>query len=412
VTQPRRIRKVLVANRGEIAVRVLRTCQEMGLRTVAVYSDADRGALHVRKADEAVHLGPSPARESYLSIERLLDAAKKTGADAIHPGYGFLSERAELARAVEAAGLTFVGPRPEAMEIMGEKTSARARMRAAGVPVVPGSDGPLPDEAAALAAAEGLGWPVMVKAVAGGGGRGMKRVERAADLPAAWRSAQREAQAAFGDGQLYLEKAIDRARHVEVQVFCDEHGGAIHLGERDCSVQRRHQKVVEESPSPFVDPPLRAALCEVALAAARAVGYRGAGTWSSWWARPALVPGDEHPARWSTRSPSSSPASTWCACSSRWPRVAGCRRRRPSPSAATPSRRGSAPRTRPAASCPARARSPTSGSRAARASATTGVSTAASWSRPTTTRCSASSRPGPRRATRRWRGWRGPSPTT
>ncbi len=278
MTQPRRIRKVLVANRGEIAVRVLRTCQEMGLRTVAVYSDADRGALHVRKADEAVHLGPSPARESYLSIERLLDAAKKTGADALHPGYGFLSERAELARAVEAAGLTFVGPRPEAMEIMGEKTSARARMRAAGVPVVPGSDGPLPDEAAALAAAEGLGWPVMVKAVAGGGGRGMKRVEQAADLPAAWRSAQREAQAAFGDGQLYLEKAIDRARHVEVQVFCDEHGGAIHLGERECSVQRRHQKVVEESPSPFVDPPLRAALCEVALAAARAVGYRGAGT--------------------------------------------------------------------------------------------------------------------------------------
>ncbi len=256
--QPKRIRKVLVANRGEIAVRVIRTCQEMGVGTVAVYSDADRGALHVRSADEAVHLGPSPARESYLVMERLLDAAKQTGADAVHPGYGFLSERADFARAVEAAGLVFVGPRPEAMEAMGEKTRARARMVAAGVPVVPGSDGPLAGEAEALACAGRIGWPVMVKAAAGGGGRGMRRVERAEDLPAAWQSARREAQAAFGDDRLYLEKALSRPRHVEVQVFGDEHGAAIHLGERECSVQRRHQKVIEESPSPALDEPLRA----------------------------------------------------------------------------------------------------------------------------------------------------------
>jgi acetyl-CoA carboxylase biotin carboxylase subunit len=278
VNQPKRIRKVLVANRGEIAVRIIRTCQEMGIATVAVYSDADRGALHVRCADEAVHLGGSPARESYLSVERLLDAAKKTGADALHPGYGFLSEKPELARAVEAAGLIFVGPTPEAMQAMGEKTSARARMQAAGVPVVPGSDGPLAGEAEALACAERLGWPVMVKAASGGGGRGMRRVEKAEELPAAWAAAGREARAAFGDERLYLEKALSRPRHVEVQIFCDQHGGAIHLGERECSVQRRHQKVVEESPSPLLDPPLRAAMCQVALTAARAVGYRGAGT--------------------------------------------------------------------------------------------------------------------------------------
>jgi acetyl-CoA carboxylase biotin carboxylase subunit len=278
VSQPKRIRKVLVANRGEIAVRIVRTCQEMGLATVAVYSDADRGALHVRTADEAVHLGASPARESYLSIERLLDAARATGADAVHPGYGFLSERAEFARAVEAAGLTFVGPRPEAMEAMGEKTRARAFMQAAGVPVVPGSDGALPSEAEALACAARLGWPVMVKAAAGGGGRGMRRCERAEELPAAWQAARREAAAAFGDDRLYLEQALARPRHVEVQVFCDEQGGAIHLGERECSVQRRHQKVIEESPSPCLDEPLRAAMCQVALRAARAVGYRGAGT--------------------------------------------------------------------------------------------------------------------------------------
>jgi acetyl-CoA carboxylase biotin carboxylase subunit len=272
------IRKVLVANRGEIAVRVMRTCQEMGIATVAVYSDADRGALHVRRADEAVHLGPSPARESYLVIEKVIDAARKTGADAVHPGYGFLSERPELPRALEKAGLTFVGPPAAAIEAMGVKTAARAAMAAAGVPVVPGSAGVLAGEAEALSAAGALGFPVMIKAAAGGGGKGMKRCERPEDLPKLWASAKREAAAAFGDDRLYLEKALDRPRHVEVQVFCDEHGGAIWLGERECSVQRRHQKVVEESPSPLLDEPLRQAMGEVAVRAARAVGYRGAGT--------------------------------------------------------------------------------------------------------------------------------------
>jgi acetyl-CoA carboxylase biotin carboxylase subunit len=275
---PRPIRKVLVANRGEIAVRVMRTCAEMGIRTVAVYSDADRGSLHVRKADEAVHLGPAPARESYLSIERLLDAARRTGADAVHPGYGFLSERAEFARAVEGAGIAFVGPPPESMEAMGVKTTARQRMAAAGVPVVPGSEAPIADAAEARASAERLGYPVMIKAAAGGGGKGMKRCDRPEDFAALWQSAAREATSAFGDGRLYLEKFLDRPRHVEIQVFADGHGNVIHLGERECSVQRRQQKVIEESPSAAVDEDLRRAMGEVAIRAARAVGYRGAGT--------------------------------------------------------------------------------------------------------------------------------------
>ncbi len=274
----KRIRKVLVANRGEIAVRVLRTCREMGLATVAVYSDADRGALHVRKADEAVHLGPSPARDSYLVVEKVIDAAKKTGADAIHPGYGFLSERAELARAVEAAGLTFIGPPAESMDAMGVKTTARRNMNAAGVPTVPGSEGPIADEQEAKAFADALGYPVMIKAAAGGGGKGMKKVEREAEFAALWASARRESASAFGDERLYLEKFLDRPRHVEIQVFADEHGNVIHLGERECSVQRRQQKVVEESPSCILDEGLRAQMGEVAVRAARAVGYRGAGT--------------------------------------------------------------------------------------------------------------------------------------
>jgi acetyl-CoA carboxylase biotin carboxylase subunit len=278
VTQRRPIRKILVANRGEIAVRIMRTCREMGISSVAVYSDADRGSLHVRLADEAVHVGPPPARASYLSIERILAAAERTGADAVHPGYGFLSENAAFARAVEAAGITFIGPRAESMEAMGVKTTARRAMRAAGVPTVPGSADPIADEREARAVADGIGWPVMIKAAAGGGGKGMKRCDRPEDFAALWQSARREAAGAFGDDRLYLEKFLDQPRHVEMQVFADESGACIWLGERECSVQRRHQKVVEESPSCILDEELRAAMGEVAVRAAKAVDYRGAGT--------------------------------------------------------------------------------------------------------------------------------------
>ncbi|HVP69525.1 MAG TPA: acetyl-CoA carboxylase biotin carboxylase subunit [Anaeromyxobacteraceae bacterium] len=278
MSERRRIRKVLVANRGEIAVRVMRTCREMGIRTVAVYSDADRGALHVRMADEAVHIGPSPARQSYLASERILDAAARTGADAVHPGYGFLSERPDFNRACRDAGLTFVGPRPESQEEMGLKTSARRRMGAAGVPVVPGSDGPLSDEGEARAFADRIGYPVMLKAAAGGGGKGMKRCDRAEDFASLWQTAKRESASAFGDDRIYVEKFLERPRHVEVQVFADEAGNTIHLGERECSIQRRHQKIVEESPSAVVDEEMRGAMGRVAVAAARAVGYVGAGT--------------------------------------------------------------------------------------------------------------------------------------
>jgi len=274
----RKIEKVLIANRGEIAVRVIRTCQEMGKRTVAVYSDADRAALHVRLADEAVHIGPPAARESYLSVERILEACRRTRADAVHPGYGFLSEKAELARALEAAGVAFIGPPPESMDAMGVKTTARRNMAAAGVPTVPGSPGPISDEAEALALAGALGWPVMIKAAAGGGGKGMRRCDRAEDLARLWQSARREAASAFGDDRLYLEKLLDRPRHVEIQVFFDERGDGVWLGERECSVQRRQQKVIEESPSCALDERTRQAMGEVAVRAGRAVGYRGAGT--------------------------------------------------------------------------------------------------------------------------------------
>jgi acetyl-CoA carboxylase biotin carboxylase subunit len=278
MSAPRPIHKILVANRGEIAVRVIRTCREMGIPTVAVYSDADRGALHVRFATEAVHVGPAPARESYLAIDRIVAAARRTGADAVHPGYGFLSENPAFVRAVRAAGLTFIGPPAESMDAMGVKTTARRNMQAAGVPTVPGSDGPVADLAEAKAAADRLGYPVMIKAAAGGGGKGMKKVEREADLAAQLASARRESSGAFGDDRLYLEKFLERPRHVEIQIFADEHGNAIHLGERECSVQRRQQKVIEESPSCLVDPALRREMGEVAVRAARAVGYRGAGT--------------------------------------------------------------------------------------------------------------------------------------
>ncbi|WP_268990757.1 acetyl/propionyl/methylcrotonyl-CoA carboxylase subunit alpha [Reyranella aquatilis] len=270
--------KVLVANRGEIAWRVMRTARAMGYRTVAVHSDADRDAPHVAFADEAVRIGPPPVGESYLSIERILDAARRSGADAVHPGYGFLSENEAFAAACDKAGIVFIGPPPSAIAAMGNKAAAKRRMIDAGVPCVPGYQGPDQSDAHLEAEARKIGLPVMVKAAAGGGGRGMRLVEGDGDLLEAIRTARTEAESAFGSGELILEKAVVDARHVEIQVFADAHGNVIHLGERDCSVQRRHQKVIEEAPSPAVDPGLRARMGEAAVAAARAIGYRGAGT--------------------------------------------------------------------------------------------------------------------------------------
>ncbi|HYR18700.1 MAG TPA: acetyl-CoA carboxylase biotin carboxylase subunit [Myxococcales bacterium] len=274
------IRKVLIANRGEIAVRVARTCREMGIGTVAVYSDADRAALHVRSCDEAIRVGPPPSRESYLSIENVLAAARKTGADAVHPGYGFLSENAQFARACREAGLTFIGPPPEAMEEMGEKTRARRKVSEAGVPIVPGLKEPIAEggEEQAKRFAQEIGYPIMLKAAAGGGGKGMRLVAGPREFDAALATARREALSAFGDGRVYLEKAISRPRHVEIQIFADQLGSCLWLGERECSVQRRHQKVIEETPSPIVTPELRAKMGEVAVRAALAVKYEGAGT--------------------------------------------------------------------------------------------------------------------------------------
>jgi acetyl-CoA carboxylase biotin carboxylase subunit len=274
--------KILIANRGEIACRVMRACREMGIATVAVHSDADRDGVFVRMADEAVAIGAAPAKESYLRIDKIIAAARATGAQAIHPGYGFLSENADFADACTAAGIVFIGPPADAIRAMGGKTAARARMMAAGVPVVPGDNGKdgrgFASVAEAKAAAAKIGYPVMLKAAAGGGGRGIRIVDAESKLEAALASAQREAKAAFGDDAVYLEKAVVRARHIEVQVFGDQHGQAVHLFERDCSVQRRNQKVIEEAPSPAIDDALRAAMGDVAVKAALAVGYVGAGT--------------------------------------------------------------------------------------------------------------------------------------
>ena len=271
------IRRVLVANRGEIALRVVRACHDEGLEAVAVYSDADRNAPHVRAADHAVHIGASPASESYLVIDRVIEAARSSGAQAIHPGYGFLSERAPFARAVEDAGLVFVGPPSSAITAMGDKTSARRLMAAAGVPIVPGATAAMEDAAEAATVAADIGYPVLVKAAAGGGGKGMRVVHTPNELPAALSGASSEALKSFGDGAVYLEKYIERPRHVEIQVLAD-HLRTIHVGERECSVQRRHQKLLEEAPSIAVDPALRERMGQAAVAAAEAVGYRGAGT--------------------------------------------------------------------------------------------------------------------------------------
>jgi acetyl-CoA carboxylase biotin carboxylase subunit len=271
------VTRVLVANRGEIALRIIRACHEEGLEAVAVYSQADRLSPHVRAADLAVEIGPAAPSESYLRIDRLIEAARQTGAQAIHPGYGFLAERAAFAEAVEQAGLVFIGPPSSAIRAMGDKTEARRRMRAAGVPVVPGADAPVTDPAAARTLADSMGYPVMVKAAAGGGGKGMRVVTAPEELEGALASAASEALKAFGDDGVYLEKFIERPRHVEIQVLADGRR-TVHLGERECSVQRRHQKVLEEAPSVAVDATLRERMGAAAVAAARAVGYRSAGT--------------------------------------------------------------------------------------------------------------------------------------
>ena len=270
--------KILIANRGEIATRVIRTAQAMGYRTVAVYSEADADAPHVLMADEAVPIGPAPVGESYLVAEKLIEAARLSGADAVHPGYGFLSENADFARACEAAGIAFIGPSPEAIELMGSKRLSKLAMIDAGVPCIPGYQGSDQSDFTLLAEAERIGFPLMIKASAGGGGRGMRLAEGPDGLEGLLASARSEAQSAFGSGELILERAVINPRHIEIQVFADTHGNAVYLGERDCSVQRRHQKVVEEAPSPFVSPELRRAMGEAAVNAARACNYRGAGT--------------------------------------------------------------------------------------------------------------------------------------
>ena len=270
--------KLLIANRGEIAVRVIRACQDAGIRTVAVFSEADRDALHVRLADEAHAIGPAPATESYLVIDRLVAVARRTGADAVHPGYGFLAENAGFAEACRAAGLVFVGPPPAAIARMGDKTAARRAAVEAGVPIVPGTPDPVGSDAEAHRAARDLGFPVMIKAARGGGGKGMRIVSIPGELESALRLARSEAAAAFGDGAVYLEKAIVEPRHVEIQVLADAHGQILHLGERECSIQRRHQKLVEESPSPAVDGALRAEMGGAACRLLASAGYRNAGT--------------------------------------------------------------------------------------------------------------------------------------
>ena len=273
-------RKVLVANRGEIAVRITRALKELGILSVAVYSDADRESIHVWLADEAAHIGPSPSTESYLNIERILDAARQHQVDAIHPGYGFLSENAEFAAACRDAGITFIGPSPESIRAMGSKTAARTLVQAAGVPVVPGTEHGLADLDEAYSIAEGIGYPVILKAAAGGGGKGMRRVNAREELESALRDASSEAERSFKSGEIYIEKYVERPRHIEIQVLGDQHGNLIHLGERECSIQRRHQKVIEECPSPMMarHRGLRERMGEAAVRAAGAAGYYSAGT--------------------------------------------------------------------------------------------------------------------------------------
>jgi acetyl-CoA carboxylase, biotin carboxylase subunit len=271
-------RKVLVANRGEIALRVIRACREMGIRTVAVYSEADRESLHVRFAEEDVCIGPPPARDSYLNIPRIIAAAEITGAEAIHPGYGFLAENAEFAEICERSDIVFIGPSAEQIRLMGDKAVARRTMMGVGVPTVPGSDGAIEDPDSALAIAHEIGFPVLIKAAAGGGGKGMRVAHDPATFPAQLQMAQNEARSAFGDASVYLEKYLARPRHIEIQIMGDQHGNVVHLGERECSLQRRHQKLLEEAPSVAVTPELRERMGEAAIRGAKAIGYFSAGT--------------------------------------------------------------------------------------------------------------------------------------
>jgi acetyl-CoA carboxylase biotin carboxylase subunit len=271
-------KKVLVANRGEIALRVIRACKELGVQTVAVYSEADRESLHVRFADDDVCIGPAPARESYLKIPRLIAAAEITGADAIHPGYGFLAENAEFAETCAASNITFIGPTAEQIRVMGDKASARSAMTRVGVPIVPGTPGPVEDVDEALGFAKQIGFPVIIKAAAGGGGKGMRVAKDADEFARSFSLARSEALSAFGNGDVYVEKYLSRPRHVEFQILGDKFGNVIHVGERDCSVQRRHQKLIEESPSPAVTPDLRKRMGDAAVAGAKAIDYVGAGT--------------------------------------------------------------------------------------------------------------------------------------
>jgi acetyl-CoA carboxylase biotin carboxylase subunit len=271
-------KKILIANRGEVALRVIFACRELGIKTVAVYSEADENSLHVRFADEDVRIGPARSADSYLNMPNIISAAEITGADAIHPGYGFLSESASLAEVCEACHIKFIGPSPQVIRLMGDKVRARRVMKKAGVPVLPGSDGPIDQEDRALKLAREIGFPVIVKATAGGGGRGMRVVRNAADLPHAVKTAQREAEASFGVGDVYIEKYLESPRHIEFQVLGDHHGTVVHLGERDCSIQRRHQKLIEESPSPALSEKLRRKMGAIVVDAARAVQYTNAGT--------------------------------------------------------------------------------------------------------------------------------------
>ncbi len=271
-------KKILIANRGEIALRIIRTCREMGIKTVAVYSTADRESLHVKFADEAVCIGPPPSRQSYLSIQNIISAAEVTGADAIHPGYGFLSENAEFSEVCAEYGIKFIGASAEQINLMGDKATAKATMRASGVPVIPGSEGLLESVEQGIELSKGIGYPVIVKATAGGGGRGMRVIKNESEFQKAWDDARMESGAAFGNDGLYLEKFVEEPRHIEIQIIGDQYGKACHLSERDCSIQRRHQKLVEETPSPVVTPELREEMGRAAIKGAEAIGYEGAGT--------------------------------------------------------------------------------------------------------------------------------------